>query len=93
MSQDVHGFTLTSERIVRVVSTVVPRHSAARTPILLAACYETLFGMIGDIRSEDGEDAANAAVGTGHWDAVFARINKRVQDLGHTAMEESVECF
>lgn len=49
--------------------------------------------MVRDIRGENGVDAPDVAVCTSHENAVLARGDQRLQNLGHAGVEESVYRF
>jgi hypothetical protein len=57
---------------------------------LFAACYQALFGKVGDIGGKYWEYLSNETVGTNDINPFFPSIYNRPQQQAHTVMKELI---
>jgi hypothetical protein len=75
-----------------IFPTLGPPNSAFRTPILIAACNETLLWIVSNICGKDGVYPSNFAISARHQDTILTSRNKRPKKRPHGLMEESILC-
>jgi hypothetical protein len=75
------------------ITPFISRDQASWTSVLFTARYQTLFGVIGNIRSKYWEDLTDFTITTGHQHTLTSCLVQRCKEKFHAVVKKAMHGF